>query len=342
MKRILILVSLAAWAVSGHAQAQATGDAEHGKVLWLETMHVECRDCHGENAQGAFGPDLAGRGLTPAQFIHAVRKPWGIMPAYAESQISDQELLDLMAYFDTLPTVDAPGPWRREVPAGASPGLAAATTAGCAQCHHPLFNNGRAMMGAVNANFEWFKGIVYAHIATYPATRARVGDPPFERLAMGSFNPARVTEPMLQDIWAYITDLGFRPRMAGHLSVGVKNGNNVVYTLEAVNTGVEGVGLTAENMTITLAVPAGASVVSATGSGYQGVRHDQESNADMAVWELPRMTPKERQTFTITLANAGTEEDELRGRIRWTKPSVKTGPSDSVVIVQAWHAGEGE
>jgi len=337
-----LLMALFLFSASHRAAAQSVGDAERGKILWLETMHVECRDCHGVNAEGAFGPDLAGRGLSRAQFIHAVRKPWGIMPAYAESQISDQELIDLMAYFDTLPRVDEPGSWKREVPAGASPGLAAATTAGCAQCHHPLFNNGRAMMGAVNANFEWFKGIVYAHIATYPATRARVGDPPFERLAMGSFNPARVTEPMLQDIWAYITDLGFRPRMAGHLSAGVPSGDGVVYTLEIVNTGVEGVGLTAEDLTVTLAVPAGATVVAATGAGYQGVRRDPESNANMAVWTIPRVVPKEHLTYTITLANAGTEEDELKGRIRWTKPTVKTGPSDSVVIVQAWHEGEGE
>jgi mono/diheme cytochrome c family protein len=347
MRRMLILVPMAAWALCGHAQAQhmesrTAGDAEHGKELWLETLHVECRDCHGVNAEGAFGPDLAGRKLTPAQFIHAVRKPWGIMPAYAESQISDEELLDLMAYFDTLPVVDEPGPWKREVPAGASPGLAAATTAGCAQCHHPLFNNGRAMMGGVGATFDWFKGIVYAHTAVYPVTRASVGEPAFERLAMGSFSPARVTEPMLQDIWAYIVDLGFRPRITGHLGVGVPTGDGVVYTLDVVNTGVEGVGLTAEDMTVTLALPPAATVVTATGAGYQGVSRDPESKVDMAVWKIARMAAREHQSFTITLANAGTEEDELKARIRWTKPTVKTGPSDAVNAVQAWHPIEGE
>jgi len=297
-------------------------------------MHVECRDCHGDKAEGAFGPDLAGRHLTRAQFIHAVRKPWGIMPAFAESQISDRELDDLAAYFASLPSVDEPGPWKRLVPAGASRGLAVATTAGCAQCHAPTFNNGRGVMGAINANFEWFKGIVYAHTVTYPTTQARLGEPPFERLAMGSFSPSRVTEAMLQDVWTYIVDLGFRPRMQGHLSAGVLSTDGVMYSLDVENAGVEGVGLTAEDITVTLAVPAGATVVTATGAGYQGVvRRDEQANANVAVWEVARMAPQDRQTYTLTLSQAATATGNLRGTILWTRPTVTTGPSDSVNIV---------
>src|SRR5690242_7851683 len=71
------------------------GDPVRGKVLWQKTEHVECRECHGVNGEGAFGPDLAGRKLTPAQFIHAVRKPWGIMPAFTDKNITDPELMDL-------------------------------------------------------------------------------------------------------------------------------------------------------------------------------------------------------------------------------------------------------
>ena len=330
-----LLVCLLLLPLSERAAAQPAGDPESGKILWLETEHVECRDCHGDNGEGGFGPDLAGRKLTQAQFIYAVRKPWGIMPAYVESQISDRELLDLMAYFDTLPTVDEPGPWRREVPAGASRGLAVATTAGCTQCHHPLFNNGRAMMGAVNSNFEWFKGIVYAHTAVYPATRARVGEPPFERLAMGSFSPSRVTESMLQEMWTYIVDLGFRARIQGQLSAGVPSTDGVVYSLDVKNSGVEGVGLAAEDVTVTLVVPAGTTVVTASGAGYQGVRRDDEADADIAVWTISRMAAGEHQTYALTLSQAGTAENNLRGTIRWTKPTVKTGPSDSVNIAPA-------
>ena len=326
------------------------GDPERGRVLWQETFHIECRDCHGANGEGGFGPDLAGRNLTRAQFIHAVRNPWGIMPAYAESQLSDRELIDLAAFFDSLPSVDQPGPWRREVPAGASPGLAAATTAGCAQCHNPSFNNGRSVMGGINADFEWFKAIVYTHTAAFPPTQARLGEPPFERLGMGSFSPSRLPESMLQDMWTHIVDLGFRPRMHGQLSAGVPSTDGVVYTLDVENMGVEGTGLTAEEVTVTLAVPAGATVVAATGAGYQGVRRDEQpaagrggggrggaaaANGDVAVWEAPRVAPGDRQTYTLTLSQAGTATDNLRGRVSWTRPTVTTGPSDSVNIAPA-------
>jgi len=316
-------------------QALAQGDAERGKTLWLKTEHVECRECHGDNGEGHFGPDLAGRNLTRPQFIQAVRKPWGIMPAYAESQISDRELDDLMALFRTLPAVPQPGAWRRQVPANASRGLAAATTTGCTQCHAPAFNNGRGVMGAIGADFEWFKGIVYDHPAAYPPTQAMLGEKPFERLAMGSFSPARVPESMLQDIWGYITDLGFRARMRGQLSAGTRSANGVTYRLDVENTGVAGKGLTAEDVTVNVVVPAGATVVATTGAGYQGVRRDDQLKGDVAVWTVARMAPKDRQSYTLTLSQAGTTGNNVRGNIRWMKPAVKTGPNDQENIAPA-------
>jgi mono/diheme cytochrome c family protein len=331
----LFLLLLSQQALARQAPPAPAGDAEKGKVLWQKTEHIECRECHGDNGEGALGPDLAGRKLTRGQFIRAVRKPWGIMPAFAESQISDRELVDLMAYFDSLPAVAEPGPWKRPVPAGASRGLTVATTTGCTQCHAPTFNNGRGVMGAINANFEWFKSIVYAHPAAYPPTRARLGEPPYERLAMGSFSPSRVPESMLQEVWTYITDLGFRARMHGQLSAGAPSANGVVYKLDVENTGIAGAGLTAEDVTVSLAVPAGATVVAATGTGYQGVRRDEQAKADVAVWTVSRMAPKDRQTYTLTLSKAGTAKDNVRGTIRWTKPAVKTGPTDSENIAPA-------
>ena len=339
---VLFLLPLPQQALAQQAPATPAGNAERGKVLWLETEHVECRECHGDNGEGALGPDLAGRKLTRAQFIHAVRKPWGVMPAYVASQISDAELVDLMAYFDTMPIVNEPGPWRRQVRAGDPRGLQVATTAGCVQCHNPTFNNGRGVMGAIKADFEWFKAIVYNHTAAYPPTRASLGEPPFERLAMGSFSPSRLPEPMLQDIWAYFVDLGFRARMQGQLSAGVPATNGVTYNLAVKNTGLEGRGLTAEDVTVTLAVPAGATVVTATGAGYEGVRRDEQAKADVAVWRVSRMAPGDRQTYTLTLSRAGTAKDNVRGTIRWMKPTVKTGPSDAEIIAPAPLGGQSQ
>jgi hypothetical protein len=187
-----------------------------------------------------------------------------------------------------------------------------------------LFNNGRAVMGGIDASFEWFIGIVYAHPAAYPPTRASLGEPPFERLAMGSFSPTRVPESMLRDMWTYIVDLGFRPRLRGQLSAGVPSSDGVVYTLTIDNSGVEGIGLTAEDVTVTLVVPTGASVVAASGSGYQGVSRDEEASADVAVWKVSRMAPQYRETYTLTLSQAGAAENDLRGRIRWEEPAVTT------------------
>jgi hypothetical protein len=195
-------------------------------------------------------------------------------------------------------------------------------------------------MGAIAADFEWFKGIVYTHTTALPQTRALLGEPPLERLAMGSFSPSRLPESMLREIWTYIADIGFRARMSGLLSAGVASANGVTYTLDVKNTGVRGKGLTAEDLTITLRVPAGVSVVAATGAQYEGVRRDERANADVAVWRAPRMAPGDQQTYTITLSRAGTAADNLRGTISWTKPVVKTGPTDSQNISPAPLSGQ--
>jgi hypothetical protein len=44
------------------------------------------------------------------------------------------------------------------------------------------------------------------------------------------------------------------------------------------------------------------------------------------------MAPKGEQSYTITLSKAGTADDNVRGEVRWSRPSVKTGPFDNVVI----------
>lgn len=326
-------------AVAQPTAPAAPADAERGKALWLKTEHVECRECHGSNGEGGFGPDLAGRGLTRAQFIRAVRKPWGIMPAYPDTQINDRDLDDIAAFIKTLPGVAEPAPWRRTVTAGMSRGEVAATNAGCTQCHHPAFNNGRGVMGAINADFEWFKAIVYAHPAAYTATRAKLGEPQFERLAMGSFSPARLPESALNDMWSYITGLGFRARMHGQLSAGVPAANGVLYKLDVKNTGVKGAGLTAEDLTVMLAVPAGTKVVAATGAGYEGVRRDEQMKGDVAVWRIASMAPGDQQAYTVTLSQAATPANNLRGAIRWAKPAVKTGPNDTEAILPPPAAG---
>src|SRR3954466_413908 len=82
-----------------------TGNAAAGKAYWDREAPraTACRNCHGVNGEGAFGPDLAGRGLSAAQVMRAVAQPWGIMPAFVSSQLNEKDAADLAAYFASMP-----------------------------------------------------------------------------------------------------------------------------------------------------------------------------------------------------------------------------------------------
>src|SRR5271163_4861269 len=112
MKKILAVFVLLPFAQT--ASAQVVGDAAAGKAYWDRgaPRATDCKDCHGLNAEGAFGPDLAGRGLSAAQVELAARQPWGVMPAFVESQLSAKDAADVAAYFASLSKPAAPGKWR--------------------------------------------------------------------------------------------------------------------------------------------------------------------------------------------------------------------------------------
>src|ERR1700733_14867288 len=86
----LLAITLAVPAFLPAAPAPV-GKADAGKVFWQAQM---CQYCHGVDGEGAWGPDLAGRGLSEAQIKHSLRQPYGLMPAYAETQVSDQAVAD--------------------------------------------------------------------------------------------------------------------------------------------------------------------------------------------------------------------------------------------------------
>lgn len=317
----------------GQAVAQAQ-DAQAGKALW-EGNDTQCRNCHGAKGEGAFGPDLAGRHLTPAQFAHAVRKPWGIMPAFVESQVSDADLANLAAYFSGLPAVAEPGKWRFPVPNNAHAGQATALSLGCAQCHGPRLNGPRANMGAVDMDFDWFKSLVYHHTTAYPQHAQRLEETLRRRMRMGNFNPARVSEAQLRVIYDWAREIGVRARVVARLGKGAPGANGVTYTLHVENGGLPGKAATVDDPVVHLIIPADTEVVAATGAGYQGVKMDEKAKAKVATWQVPAMAPMAKQTFTITLSKAATAASNLRGEVRWTKPAVKTGPSDNQAIAPA-------
>ncbi|MBI4301320.1 MAG: cytochrome c [Chloroflexi bacterium] len=75
------------------------GDAAAGKIIFT----TNCNVCHPNGQQGV-GPSLIGvtSKLTTQQITAQIRNGGGGMPAYSTSQISDAQLVDLLAYLATL------------------------------------------------------------------------------------------------------------------------------------------------------------------------------------------------------------------------------------------------
>jgi mono/diheme cytochrome c family protein len=310
------------------------GNAEAGKAVWA-TGNTSCRNCHGAEGEGAFGKTLAGQGLTFQKFRDYVRKPTGVMPAYIPSELTDQEIADLVAYFDTIKFEPKDTDWRTPPVDNPPEGqFLAIEDIGCAQCHGATLSTPRHGAAEIGGTWEWFKHMVYEHTtaqrehwkvldpAIASVTPGPAGPPGRNRVRMGNYDRKRLPEKELRKIWDWVVDLGFLPVLRGTVSEGVAASNGVTYNVNVVNTAVKGKGISAEGVTVTLVLPAGAKVVSATGTGYQGVTADAQAKGDVATWQLPQLSPTERQALSITLAAAG----DLRGNIRWAKPVVKADP----------------
>ena len=210
----LALASLALPLIQSGAWAQAAGNPEAGKAYWerVAPRNTDCRNCHGGTGEGGFGPDLAGRGLSAAQVLRAVRQPWGVMPAFDANQVGEQDAANLAAYFASLPKLTELGKWRFEVPPGAPPGQATMINMGCGQCHTPAFQGPRNNMGGYGMNFDYFANLVYNHTTAMPAYRAEIGNTA-TNLDMGNFSRARLAIGQLRQIFFWARDeIGFRPR----------------------------------------------------------------------------------------------------------------------------------
>ena len=327
MKRMLF--ALLALPLAQSAVAQPAGDAAAGKAYWdrVAPRATDCKNCHGVAGEGGFGPDLAGRGLNAAQIIRAARQPWGIMPAFVDSQVSDKDAADLAAYFASLPKPAVPGPWRTQVPAGAPPGQVTMITMGCGQCHGATFNGPRANMGLSNMNLDYFSNLVYNHTTAMPQYRAEIGNNN-TNLDMGNFSRTRLTANQLRQIFFWARDeMGVRPPIAVAIGKGDQGPGGVTYPVTITNNGMQGRGVIAEGVKVSLNIPAGATVVAATGPGYQGV------NQNVATWNIPRSAPKDQVNLSITLSQPVTQAANLRGTVTWAKPAPKTGRNEDVVNI---------
>jgi mono/diheme cytochrome c family protein len=84
------------------AGTPATGNAQHGKVLYAD---YGCYSCHGRHAEGstATGPRLNPSPVPLDTFIRYLRHPTGDMPPYTGKVASDADLADIFAFLQTLP-----------------------------------------------------------------------------------------------------------------------------------------------------------------------------------------------------------------------------------------------
>ena len=92
-----------------------------------------------------------------------------------------------------------------------------------------------------------------------------------------------------------MNDLGMVVPLVARLTSGQTSATGTTYALEVENEGLKDKGVTAEDVTISLILPAGTKAVSATGTGYQGTKRDEKANADVAVWQLPKLAAHEHQ-----------------------------------------------
>ena len=98
----LLLTAMAATS----SLAQRTGNAQKGRENY---MVFGCYQCHGRVAQGARGPVVAQVKYPFEAFEVFVRQPTGGgMPVYTRQMLSDQDLLDIYSYLQTLPGPRSP------------------------------------------------------------------------------------------------------------------------------------------------------------------------------------------------------------------------------------------
>jgi mono/diheme cytochrome c family protein len=78
-----------------------TGDPVAGGIVYNSAAGAEpaCFNCHGADGMQYLGVDL--KTYSALQIENAVRVGPGVMPVYDTSEISDQQLADLIAYIQS-------------------------------------------------------------------------------------------------------------------------------------------------------------------------------------------------------------------------------------------------
>lgn len=87
---------------SASAKNTPSGNAQHGKQLYIS---YGCYECHGREGQGssATGPRLGPDPISFSSFVRHIRQPTAQMPPYAAEVVTDSELMDMYVFLQILP-----------------------------------------------------------------------------------------------------------------------------------------------------------------------------------------------------------------------------------------------
>src|SRR6266571_2182979 len=306
MRPVLVALFLLAL-TPAQAQTPNASDIQAGSEIWQGYVGLQndCKLCHGDHGQGGFAKPLAGHQLTAAQFLRTVRQGAGkTMPAFAaDKNLTDQQVGQVAAYLASLPKpAERATMWRTPVPPLATPRQKLYIESGCGQCHAAVFANPRRTAGGLGGDYEWFKTEVYQHTAAPDHANSR-------HLRMGNFSREQVPESTLEEIWQFFSaEQGLRVPINADISV----------TLPFLR------GRDPEEVTTV--------VEATTGGGYTGIHRDPITNSNAAEFEIPKLGPGEKRTFTITLSGIGANSGIPRGTVKWEKPRLNSGGTDLIAI----------
>jgi mono/diheme cytochrome c family protein len=165
-------------------------DPANGKVVYEEQVW-QCQRCHGPNGEGLFGRPLAGSEKTAQEWIDQVRNPARNMPTFTAEQVSDQQIIDMNAYFTSLPkpadfTPQMPGPFD-------NPGQTLMAQKRCIACHTSEVETGQGNM--INSLVE--RGVTPTTEVVLKQLRT-----PFKN--MPSFSVAQVSDEEAAQIADYL------------------------------------------------------------------------------------------------------------------------------------------
>lgn len=142
--RRFFILGLAVAVLTGLSVTEALAqDPDTGKVVFEEQVW-QCQRCHGPEGEGLWGRPLVGSEKTAQEWIEQVRTPARFMPSFSAEQVSDQQIIDMHAYFSALPK---PADFTPQMPPEFDhPGQTLMAEKRCIACHTTEVQNGEGPM----------------------------------------------------------------------------------------------------------------------------------------------------------------------------------------------------